>query len=243
MRTQLKSAGAAVISVLFLAAIAWAKDEPWKNKPYDQWDRKDIERIFTDSPWSRVVTVTRTWMPITAKDLPDKMISGGVRQLPTELERSSESSVGGELNINVYWASSRVMRAASARKATLIDGKKDVDAAKYAAELQEEYQIVVQSTDMAPFFRRDEKYFQTAATLQLKKSKAKLAPSHVHYERDATGTLVATAVFYFPKKTSSGEPTISSDEKNAEFSCKLEGTNLQTSFDLQKMADSAGPDL
>jgi len=243
MRTQLKSVGAVIVSFSFLAALAWAKDEPWKSKPYDQWDRKDLERIFTDSPWSRVVAVKRTWTPITAKDLPEKPLSGGTRQLPTELERSSEISVGGELNVNVYWASSRVMRAASARKANLIDGKKDVDAAKYVAEPQEEYQIVVQSQDMAPFFRHDEKYFQTVATLQLKKSKMKLAPSHVRYERDATTTFVSTAVFYFPKKTSSGAATISADEKNAEFSCKLEGTTLQANFDLQKMADSSGPDL
>ncbi|HJZ65297.1 MAG TPA: hypothetical protein VKD70_13325 [Candidatus Acidoferrum sp.] len=243
MRIHLKRVGVVVISLLFLAVLAWAKDEPWKGKPYDQWNKKDLERIFTDSPWSRVVAVTRTWTPITAKDLPEKPLSGGIRQLPKELERSSETSVGGELNINVYWASSRVMRAASARKANLIDGKMDADATKYAAEPQEEYQIVVQSTDMAPFFHHDEKYFQTAATLQMKRSKVRLSPSHVHYERDATGTLVTTAVFYFPKKTSSGAPTISADEKNAEFSCKLEGTVLQTNFDLQKMTDSSGPDL
>src|SRR5579859_4565834 len=145
MRTQLKSAGAAVISILFLAAIAWAKDEPWKGKPYDQWDRKDLERIFTDSPWSRIVTITRTWLPITGKDLPQEMISGASRQLSTQLEKSSESSAGGELNMNVYWASSRVMRAASARKNELAGSKTKIDVAKYAVESQEEYQIVVQS--------------------------------------------------------------------------------------------------
>jgi hypothetical protein len=231
------------VSAFSLAAIAWAKDEPWKGKAYDQWDKKDVQRIFTESPWTRVVTVTRTWLPITGKDLPQDMISGGSRQLSTQIEKSDESSTGGELNINVYWASSRVMRAAAARKSELFDGKKDVDAAKYAAEPQEEYQIVVQSADMAPFFRHDEKSFQASAALQMKKSKLKLAPSHVHYERDATGTLVTAAVFYFPKKNSSGAPTISADEKNAEFSCKLEGTVLQANFDLQKMTDSTGPDL
>src|SRR5262249_50740878 len=134
MRMQFKSAAAALVSLSFLAALALAKDEPWKGKPYDQWDKRDLERIFTDSPWSRVVAVTRSWTPISAKDLPEKPLSGGSRQLPQELERSSETSAGGELNVNVYWASSRVMRAASARKASLIDGKKDVDPTKYAAE-------------------------------------------------------------------------------------------------------------
>jgi len=229
--------------VLFLATFAWAKDEPWKGKPYNEWDRKDLERIFTDSPWSRVVMVTRSWLPISEKDAHDKIISGSGRQLPAELERANEGTVGGDLNINVYWASSRVMRAASARKSELIDGKKDIEIAKYASETQEEYQIIVQSADMAPFFRHDEKYFQTVASLQTKKNKLKLAPSHVRYERNTQGILVTAAVFYFPKKTSSGDPVIASDEKSVSFACKLEGSTLQVSFEPPKMTDATGLDL
>src|SRR5262249_37229319 len=204
MHAQSKIAVTFFFGLLLLASLALAKDEPWKGKPYDQWDRKDLERIFTDSPWSRVATVTRTWQPISEKDAHDKILSGSGRKLPAEMERANEGSVGGDLNINVYWASSRVMRAASARKSEFIDAKKDVDVAKYAGEPQEEYQIVVQSADMAPFFRHDEKYFQTVASLQTKKTKLKLSPSHVRYERDAQGILVTAAVFYFPKKTPSG---------------------------------------
>ena len=218
-----------------------ATDAPWKSKPYNEWDRKDLERIFTDSPWSRTATVSRTWQPISEKDAHDKIVSG-TRKLPAELERASEGTVGGDLNVNVYWASSRVMRAASARKSELIDGKK-VDTAKYASEPQDEYQIVVQSADMAPFFRHDETYFQTVASLQMRKSKLKLSPSHVRYERDAQGVLVTAAVFYFPKKTPSGDPVISADEKNVSFVCKLEGSTLQVSFEPPKMIDAVGLDL
>jgi hypothetical protein len=229
--------------LLFLSSLVWAKDEPWKDKPYGKWDKKDLDRIFTDSPWSRVATVPRSWLPISNKDVHEKIISGASRQLSTEIERSSEGSVGGDLNINVYWASSRVIRAASARKSELVDGKKNVDVDKYALEPQEEYQIVVQSTDMAPFFRHDEKYFQTVATLEMKKSKLKLSPSHIRYERDAQGVLVVAAIFFFPKKTPSGDPVIVPDEKNISFVCKLEDSTLQVSFDPQKMVDSTGTDL
>src|SRR5262245_58754686 len=242
MQVHSRSGLALLICLSFLAALALAKDEPWKGKPYEQWDQKDLERIFIDSPWSRTATVTRTWIPISEKDAHDKVISG-TRKLPAELERASEGTVGGDLNINVYWASSRVMRAASARKSELIDAKKDVDLTKYANEPQEEYQIVVQSADMVPFFRRDEKYFQTVASLQMKKSKLKLSPSHVRYERDAQGVLVTAAVFYFPKKTPSGDPVIAADEKNVSFVCKLEGSTLQVSFEPPKMIDATGPDL
>jgi hypothetical protein len=242
MDTSLKRIVALLGCVFFLAALALAKDEPWKGKPYEQWDKKDLEHIFTDSPWSRITTVARSWLPISEKDVHDKIISG-TRKLPAELERASEGTVGGDLNVNVYWASSRVMRAASARKSELIDGKKDIDIAKYSSEPQDEYQIVVQSADMAPFFRHNEEYFQTVATLQMKKTKLKLSPSHVRYERDAQGVLVTAAVFYFPKKTPSGDPVIAADEKNVSFVCKLEGSTLQVSFDLPKMIDATGADL
>jgi len=239
--TSLKRTGALLGCVLFLAALALAKDEPWKGKSYEQWDKNDLERIFTNSPWSRTATVSRSWKPISEKDVHDKIVSG-TRKLPAELERANEGTVGGDLNVNVYWASSRVMRAASARKSELIDGKR-VDTAKYASEPQDEYQIVVQSADMAPFFRHDETYFQTVASLQMRKSKLKLSPSHVRYERDAQGVLVTAAVFYFPKKTPSGDPVIRADEKNVSFVCRLEGSTLQVSFEPPKMIDAAGPDL
>jgi len=229
--------------IMLFGAALWSGGEPWKGKPYQQWDDKDIQRIFTDSPWTRTTTITRTWLPISNKDLPDKIVSGSGRPVPTELERSGETSVGGALNFYVFWASSRVMRAASARKAVLHGDKKDLDVGKYASEPQDEIQILVQSEDMAPFTRKDEKFFQANAFLQPRKSKQKISPSHVRYERDAKGILVTSALFFFPRKTASGELTIATDEKNVEFNCNMDGSSLRVNFEPQKMVDQSGPDL
>jgi hypothetical protein len=227
-------------AILLFATIVLASDPPWKHKPYKDWDARDIERIFTDSPWTRTVTITRSWLPITAKDLPNEQLGGRDRGLPGTVDRSAETTVGGELELHVYWASSRVMRAASARKAILHGGKQDLDVEKYATETQDEYQIVLQSEDMAPFFRHDEKFFQGSAFLQPKKSKQKITPSHVQFERDAKGVFVASAIFFFPKKTASGDPTIPADEKNVEFNCKIEQSNVLVSFEPPKMVDANG---
>src|SRR3977135_1955331 len=183
--------------VMLFSAVVWAGSEPWKGKPYQQWDDKDIDRVFLDSPWSRTATITRTWLPISSKDLPDKIISGSGRPVPTELERSGETSVGGELKFHVFWASSRVIRAASARKSVLHGDKKDVDVDKYVTEPQEEIQILVQSEDMAPFTRKDEKFDQRKSYLQSKRSKQKILPSHVRFERDAKGSLATSAPVFF----------------------------------------------
>src|SRR5260370_10675110 len=89
-------------AILLFAALVWASDQPWKGKPYQQWDDKDVERVFTDSPWARTTTITRTWLPISEQDLPNDTVAGRDRALPATLERSSETSVGGELNLYVY---------------------------------------------------------------------------------------------------------------------------------------------
>lgn len=243
---RLNVAATFLFTALIFAALALASDPPWKGKPYDQWTDKDLEKIFTDSPWSRIGTVTRTWAPQTGGSTSGTQPSSpmpGAR--PGGVAAPSGSDTGAavdELRFNVYWASSRVMRAASARKSALHGGKQDVDVAKYASEPQEEYQIVVQSEDMTPFARHDEKFYQENSFLDVKKTKQKVSPSHVQYERDEKG-LVGAAVFFFPKKTAAGEPTVPSDEKNVEFTCKLEGSRLQVSFDPQKMVDQSGPAL
>lgn len=247
----LKAAAAFLFIALTFAALALASDPPWKGKPYDQWTDKDLEKIFTDSPWSRIGTVTRTWAPQTSSGgskgaaQPNTPTLPGRPGGPGGAAGSSGNDAGGpgdELRFNVYWASSRIMRAASARKSVLHGGKQDVDVAKYAGEPQEEYQIVVQSEDMTPFVRHDEKFFQDNSFLDVKKTKQKISPSNVRYERDDKG-LVAAAVFLFPKKTAAGEPTMPTDEKNVEFNCKIEGSRLRVNFDPQKMVDSQGPAL
>lgn len=239
MRNVLQGNTRLFLTLLVFSSLAWAADVPWKGKPYEQWEDKDIQKVFTDSPWARTATITRSWVPL-GKDQPKGPVAGQQR-LPGDLSRSNDSSAGGELSYHVFWASSRVMRAASARKAVLHGGKQDLDVEKYATAPQEEYQIVLQSEDMAPFVHHDEKFFQDNAFLEPKKSKQKITPSHVEYERD--GQSVTTAIFFFPKKTAAGAPTIAPDEKSVEFNCKLEGQPLRVNFELQKMVDSQGPDL
>jgi hypothetical protein len=231
------------VALLLLAVLTWASNEPWKGKPNQQWDDKDLERIFTDSPWSRTVMITRTWLPLSAKDLPEGTIQGGARKIPKKREQSDEATLGADVNFNVYWDSSRVMRQASARQAVLHGGKSASDVEKFLSQPTDEYEIVIQGTDMAPFVRKDEKFFQTNSYLLPRKSKQKISPSHVHYERDEAGQWVTAAVFFFPKKTGSGDATIANDEKSIEFTCKLEGATLRVNFEPQKMVDQAGPDL
>jgi hypothetical protein len=76
----------------------------------------------------------------------------------------------------------------------------------------------------------------------LHKSKQKLSPSKVEFQKDSTGKVVG-AVFMFPKTTSNGEPTISPDEKEVDFNVQIADSWLRTYFSPKQMVDSQGVDL
>jgi hypothetical protein len=239
--------------LLFLAlflevTLVWAGDKPWKTKTYQQWDEKELQTILTDSPWVRTTTIQRTWLPVSEKEVaPDPQISGGVRQMPpaggqgggSAPVRAGEGS-WRELNVFIYWQSSRVMRAATAREAVLHGQTVDVE--KYASDPQSEYQIIPRMEDMTPFTQHNEEFFKGSAFLQMKKGKSKISPSHVVYERNPKG-LVQDAVFFFPKTSASGLPAVSADEAEVQFSCKIADTTVRADFKVREMVDQSGPDL
>jgi len=241
----------ALLLVLLVAAtLLWAGDKPWKSKPFQQWDQKELQTILTDSPWVRQTTIQRTWLPVAEKDVPpDPQINGGVRQMPSgggqtgggaaTAVREGEGSLR-ELNVFIYWQSSRVMRAATAREAVL-HGEK-VDPEKYASEPQSEYQIILRMEDMSPFIQHNEDFFRGNAFLQMKKGKSKLSPSHVVYERNQKGQ-IQDAVFFFPQSGPAGAPAISTDETDVQFSCKIADSTVRADFKPREMVDQSGPAL
>ncbi len=237
---------ALLVGLLLSCTLLWAGEKAWTAKTYQQWNEKEIAAILTDSPWVRVTPIQRSWLPVEEKDVPGTpAMNGGVRQMPnastatTTPERAGEGT-WRELNVQIYWQSSRVMRAATARQAVLHGQSVDVD--KYANEPQPEYQIILRMEDMAPFQQHDEKFFQDNAFLQMKKGKDKISPTHVVYDKNSKG-MVADAIFFFPKTNSSGAPTISSEETEVQFSCKIADTTVRVGFRPREMVDQSGPAL
>jgi hypothetical protein len=249
-RNLTRSAGL-LLAAFLCASLVCADNKPWKTKPYQQWNDKDIQAIMTDSPWVKLTTIRRTWLPVPMKEIPpQQQINGGIRDVPSVAgaPASNTGAVSGqseqpaqELNVSVYWDSSRVIRAASARQRSLHGEMTDSQVEQYATAPQEEYQIAVSMADMTPFIKNDENFFQANSSLEIRRTKLKLPPSHVVYLKDSGGNL-KQAVFFFPKKTSS-DPTIPSDETDVEFRCKIADSNLHVGFKPQEMTDQAGPDL
>jgi len=256
-------------AVLAVTALVFADGDPWKTKPYQQWDDKDVQRILHDSPWSKVVQVIANWknrklnsnddsdqpyVPTGAPAAGGKMGGMGSRQAAPSAPAAP--AAGGGLDSGdpssdpstavtflVRWVSSRTVVKAVLRKAELAGQMKPEDAEKELAKQLDVYEVVVFGPDMRPFQSADEESLKTSANLIEKKTKQKISPVKVELSRSTDGKRVEVVVFIFPKKSDTGEPTIPPDEERVDFKCSLNGAKFYVSFDLSRMQDTQGRDL
>lgn len=242
------------VALLILVVATWAGDV-WRSKPMSQWTDKDVQDILQNSPWAKAgVQAQGAWRP---DGVTQASGSGGVAGSSSDFSHGSAGATtdkqggteknaaaeAGRATYSIFWWSSRTIRAASMRRAVLKGTMKEEEAESTVANTPDEYMVLVQSTNMAIFQIRGEKAFENAAYIQLKKTKQKVSPSHVAFLKAGDGTTVNGAVFYFPKKSANGEPTISPDEKEIDFYLQVGDAKLLTYFDPKKMVDGKGEDL
>ena len=242
------------LAILIIATLAWAGDV-WKSKPPSQWTEKDVADILTNSPWARAnVSV---FGANNTQGMTQASGSGGTAGSKTDMSKNAagatpdtaggtekqDEAAAASASYSVYWWSSRTIRAASMRRAVLKGTKTQEDVDKTLANTPEDYMVLIQSVNMAIFQRRGEQAFEKSAWLQMKKSKEKVFPTKVDFLKAADGTTVNGVIFYFPKKSASGEPTIATDEKEIDFYLFVGGSKILTAFDPRKMTDNQGEDL
>jgi hypothetical protein len=239
--------------VLLLAALVWAGGDPWKSKPYQQWDAKDVRKVLDASPWVRSVQVDAPW--ISVGNAGDADSSGTPSQpgsmRPGQAPQPGANGAGGlgpgaqtaTVTFVVRWASSRTIREAFVRNAILAGQIKEDAAAQELAQPVETYEIVVTAPDMKPFQSVDEKILEHGAFLMDRKTKEKVAPSGVKILNSEDGKKVQSVAFLFPKKSESGASTIGADVKVVDFQCVVTNVKIEASFDTSKMADTVGRDL
>jgi hypothetical protein len=258
-------------AALVVAALVFAGGDPWKSKPYQQWDDKDVKRILEDSPWAKVVQVDVTWKadrsyssgdangpasgPAPAGNQQAPMGGGGGKSMgggspaPTPASNAPVAGSGGvgsssgEANFLVRWVSSKTVEKAVYRKAELAGTMKPEDAEKELAKQLDVYELVVFGPDMKPFQSADEDTLKTSASLVEKKNKQKILPYKIEITRSPDGNRVQAVGFIFLRKAPNGEPTIPDDVKGVDFDCFVGGAKIHASFDISKMQDTQGRDL
>lgn len=250
------------LAILLMAVLAWASD-PWKSKPYQDWNQKDVDKVLNSSPWVRTINVTPTWRP--GGMMMNAPREGGMRPAgggqptmtgqpsgqpgPGNSEIPSDRGVGARMEgprqvvFQARWVSSQTMREALARSQVL-DGKmSQPNAEQFVNQAQPNYQIAVFGPDMTPFAKLDDATIAKESYLEMKESKTKVAPTSVQLVRAPDGRRVAAVTFTFPKTTNNGEPTVGPKEKRIELVCKLKATTLKFRFDPRKMENKKGRDL
>jgi len=241
-----------IMAIVCLAALATAGGDPWKSKPFPQWDEKDIRKILTDSPWSKVIQVPAAWStggdaggvpdPATPSAIQEHSPDGGIMGQRGGAAAPAAPQVP-QATFVVRWVSARTVREAVLRSAVLAARMKEEDAEIQAALPVEVYQVMIVGQDMKPFQGADEKSLLEKTYLLTKKRKQKIAAVGAEYQRGPDGKTVQAIAFAFPRKMASGEETIGSDEKNVEFYCSVAGANIRASFDIPRMDDVKGRDL
>ncbi|MFZ0332770.1 MAG: hypothetical protein WAN10_16450 [Candidatus Acidiferrales bacterium] len=248
---------------LILAGLVWAANEPWKEKPYHQWDKADLALVLNDSPWAKTVVVDVNWKPDASSGGQSQMPTsdaavelhehiatqkgGGPDSSPPDASMSSGGSSGGtsatpKAAFCIRWYSSRVIREALEREAVLNDRISEAEGAKLLAEPVTDYEVIVFGPDMTPFQSVSEEQLKSASSLEGKQSKQKVAPASVRMNKSSNGR-TNSIVFFFPKKTGSGTDVASAQEKGLEFMCKVKGLDLRNTFDTRKMVDKEGTDF
>ncbi len=233
-----------VLAVAIVATSLVAGSDPWKEKPYKQWDAKDVEKILNDSPWVRQVVVSATWKPASGSAITQTTGGRNTGAAGGSISGSSQDSgqSSSDAAFRVVWASSLTIRQAVARRAVL-RGTPEAKADEFLSQQPDTYVITVQGSDMTPFMKMDEMTLKQKTYLMLKKNKQKLTPDRVEIRRQGNSQRIDDVQFYFARKSASGEAVIASDEKQLEFSCDLTVTKLKTNFDLPKMEAGKGVDL
>jgi hypothetical protein len=260
-RRSFQAPFAAVFVALFFftlsfAGIAARAAGDWRDKDPHSWDQKDVQKILSDSPWSKQLSLGMAADGSLSQSAPAVGTSGVSETSGTAvngkgpdrgLSRTYDGPTGAPGNFGpaakftVSWRSSRTIRQALLREkelsgASLDQAQKDLDA-KYDA-----YQISITGPNLRAFVKEGAASLKTHSYLMTKSTKQLIAPSNIIIQAREDGTLVAV-LFEFPRKNAAGEPSIAPNEKSVEFAAKVGNLPLKVTFDVSKMSTKEGPDL
>jgi len=237
-------------AALLVAGVAYASDV-WKDKDYQNWDEKDIQKILNDSPWAHPLQFGGGGSAAMAAPLSaagsDAAHDGGMSTgtgghgLAAGNGTPASQGMGPATSFKVMWYSSRTVREALARGKEL-NGTSADEARKDLATAPETYEIAVLGRNLSAFSRDSDDNLKSHAYLMMKRTKDKIEPSKVTVQKGADGMRPVAVIFDFPKTTASGAATIAKDEKGVEFYTKAGTAEIKIAFDLSKMVDKQGPD-
>ncbi len=225
-----------LIVAALLANAAVCADGPWNEKPPTDWDRSDVHRILYDSPWVKHFTHSKRALEF---DAPDQGPSG----MELRGYHAKESKEDGSETTEFYirWVSSRTLREASTRRATLLKSIPPSASEAVVPQWLDEFEVSIAGPDMSGFDGLKESSLRSKCYLWIS-AKRKIKPSQVEFARSGNGK-IRGVLFRFPRETADGEPRISTQDAKVWF-IEYGGTvEIRVRFNLTMMVDSQGLDL
>jgi hypothetical protein len=222
-------------------------DDPWKSKEYTKWTLEEVQRILSDSPWVKTDFVDAPWIkgqPHWLTTLPPGCGRPNFRnpsRQPPQLGPMTQSIVG----FQITWQSARTIRSARLRLAAIC-GNQDLDSDEAEELLEREQEgiiITVHSPDMTPFDGLSDEQLLQITSLNIKRTRQRVAPSRVVVMRGMDQRSVFSVTFIFPKTTDAGSPVISPEEKDVEFVTQPGKVTIKAKFQPPKMVSREGADF
>ncbi len=238
---------AAILSVFLSVTLVWA-GEAWKDKPYTDWNEKDVRRILSDSPWAKTIGVRAEWLRPGAEGL-EVGVGTRIGEVPYDPTRDP-MGVGAQSDIwrnqqarfTLRWASARTVRAALLRESVLSGRPSPLSADQQIDNEPAEFELVLVADPMIRFPRTTEAHLMENTYLGPKSSGKRMYPSRVDIYRNSDGRVISVS-FFFPKTRRDRKPWLIQEETLVEFSCWVGGVLLRANFEPTKMANREGRDL
>ncbi|MBI3406057.1 MAG: hypothetical protein HY046_11435 [Acidobacteria bacterium] len=233
--------------ILLVATCAWAT-EPWRDKPYQKWDEKEVKKILHDSPWAKPITAPALWTRIGGEkfETAPALTIGRVPNDPAHTDLDPNPVVKQTFNpdarLTLRWASSRTMRSAKLRDAQIKSQPIDKNADYFLDRDTEEYELVLVWDPMILFPQANEFEVAGNTVLKAKSTGLELHPNRVRFS-GPSGQKPHEIVFTFPKKLKNGEAFIEPSEMSIEFYWRIGAGTVKSGFDPRKMLGPHGRDL
>jgi hypothetical protein len=216
-----------VISIVWLTACAvLTAAEFWEEKELTDWSDREVQRLMTNSPWAKRITVVFPRPPReTINDrAPTARLGGGGGG------RGARSGFGqfgaaAQSRLIVQWRSALPMRQAIVRGRVGPGGALGSAERQFLAQRPDVYFIVVSGLPRA-FARLDPRALRAEARLE-RRGKPPILPIQANPQPDGDGTAL---VYVFPQVEA-----ITLEDEEVEFVTEVADASIERTFELEDM--------
>lgn len=237
---------AALFFVLILPATA---EQPWEKKSPEQWNKKEVEKILTDSPWSKRTQVP--YYPLESGEGLETSTTivnvGNPRANDPSRDPMPDPSTRAVWQSDriffVRWASAKILQSAREREAALSTNSLGATPPRRSKPSADEIVIEVAGTALDPLPPADEDRLAQNGYLLVGKEKWKVEAVRAQVFYGVRGSRYPIAYeYYFSRQTQLGRELVPENETDVEFVGQVGPRVFKAKFNPSKMKTRDGLD-